>query len=666
MAPPARPFFVAALAVFLCGRVARACTSIAVGRLASATGYPMVTHSDDSGPDTTDVRLIRVPRKKWPQGSMRPLYHWTIGYPRVVSSQLSPEYAPVEPQRETVPIGYIPQVSETWAYWDTDYGVQNEKGLSIGESTCTAKTVGWPATPDRPFGYNKIGIEDMSKIALERCITANCAIQTMGKLAVDLGFYSADSGEPSAPAYSGSSECLSIADTKEVWIFNVMTGKDNASAIWAAQQVPPDHVAPIGNAFTIRKMNLSDSQNYLYSPGLSNLAQEMGWWSPENEMAPDIFDFFGAYGYTPGKDAIPQNMDTILEFYSGRRMWRVWDLLCPDEAQKIDPNTGHLPHTKDPYPLSLRATAGSVSVQKVMDVHRDHYEGTPYDLTKGMASGPFGNPNRGKTPANAIGQWERAISMYRTSFSFVAEAKPHGRAVTWFGYDAAHGTAYLPFFGAALSGAPEAWHSHEGCQSKFSYKVAWWAFNIINQYSDSNFGLINKEVKSKAHAIEAEGLQLVAEWEKEAFVLDEASALKHLTQKSNAFAEAKLADWWELTGHLWAKFGRYVVTFNETEIGEDALGQAYPMWWLQSADVGFLSWQANGPYHGTPDTGTTAKATALAVIPDTGTNAKATVLAVILLACLSHALTASLAYFIGVHRARMRPPAEECYVPLNV
>eukprot|EP00931_Biecheleriopsis_adriatica_P116212 TRINITY_DN9188_c0_g1_i1.p1 TRINITY_DN9188_c0_g1~~TRINITY_DN9188_c0_g1_i1.p1 ORF type:complete len:652 (-),score=92.06 TRINITY_DN9188_c0_g1_i1:339-2294(-) len=645
--------FVALVAVFLCERVAMACTSIAVGRLASATGYPMVTHSDDSGPETTDVRFIRVPRKKWPHGSMRPLYLWNTGYPRVVSSDLSPEYAPVESQHETVPIGYIPQISETWAYWDTDYGIQNEKGLSIGESTCTARTVGWPATPDRPFGYNKLGIEDMSKIALERCITARCAIETMGKLAVALGFYSADSGEPSAPAYSGSAECLSIADTKEVWIFNVLTGKGNASAIWAAQQVPPDHVAPIGNAFSIRKMNLSDSQNYLYSPGLPSLALEMGWWTPENEVAPEIFDFFGAYGYTPGKDAIPQNMATVLQFYSGRRMWRVWDLLCPDEVHRIDPNTGHLPHTKDPYPLSLRAPEGSVTVQKVMDVHRDHYEGTPYDLTKGMASGPFGNPNRGKTPANAIGQWERAISMYRTTFSFVAEAKPHGRAVTWFGYDAPHGTAYLPFFGAAVTGAPEAWHSHEGYQSKFSYKVAWWAFNIINQYSDLNFGSINKEVKAKAHAIEAEGLQLVAEWENEASDLEETAFLKHLTRKSNAFADAKLADWWELTGQLWAKFGRYVVTFNETEIGEDAFGQAYPMWWLQSADVGFLSWAANGPYHGTPDTGIIA-------------NIKGMALAVILLACLSHTLAACLAYFVGVHRARKRAAAVDCYVPLDV
>ncbi|CAE8712273.1 unnamed protein product, partial [Polarella glacialis] len=165
-----------------------ACTVMAVGKDASSTGYPMVGHSDDSGGDTTDVRLTRVPRKKWPKGSLRPLYKWADGYPRVVSAALSPEYAPVGGQKEFVAIGHIPQVEETWAYWDADYGIQNEKGVAIGESTTTGRTVGWSA--DKPYGYNRAGIEDLSKIALERCATARCAVQTMGDIAVEQGFYS--------------------------------------------------------------------------------------------------------------------------------------------------------------------------------------------------------------------------------------------------------------------------------------------------------------------------------------------------------------------------------------------------------------------------------------------------------------------------------------------
>jgi dipeptidase len=432
-------------------KLAFACTAIAVGKDASASGFPMIGHSEDAGPMANDVRLIRVPRKSWPVGSKRYLYHWQNGYPRVVSTQLpAADYAPVGDEALTPVIGDIPQVAETWAYWDTLYGVQNEWGLSIGESTCTARTVGWPS--NLPHGYNGAGIEDLSKIALERCKTARCAVETMGKIAVEKGFYSADSGDPAQPAYGGSSECLLLGDASpgEAWIFNVMTGKNNASAIWAAERVPDDHVAAVGNSFTIRKMNLSDSHNFLYSPKVSALAEEMGWWSSKEESSPDLFDFFGAYGYTP----TDMNDHNLFKYYSGRRMWRVFSLLSPKEGGKLDPITGNLPHTKDPYPNSVRAPRRSISLKMVMEVYRDHYEGTPYDLTKGVSAGPFGNPNRNPAPPGVEGLWERALSMYRTSWSFILEAKPQGRSTTWFGWDAAHGTAYLPFFGAVTDSAP--------------------------------------------------------------------------------------------------------------------------------------------------------------------------------------------------------------------
>jgi len=581
-----------------------ACTIVAVGRDASASGYPIISHTDDSGPDTTDIRFVRVPRRSWPSDSTRPLYNWADGYPRVVSAALSPEYAPVAGQQESRPLGHIPQVATTFAYWDMDYGVQNEMGLSIGESTCTAKTVGWPATPDKPHGYNRAGIEDLSKIALERCATARCAVETMGAVAVEQGFYSADSGDPAKPDYSDSAEALVVGDAVpgELWIFNVMTGRNNASAIWAAKRVPPSHVVAVGNSFTIRKMNLSDSDNFLYSPGVTKLAEEMGWWSP-GEDSPGVFDFFGAYGYQPdvstaGDATAAGVLTNVLRYYSGRRMWRIFSLLSPLEGAKLDPEKGNLPKTKDPYPGSVPAPRGSVTAQMVMDVLRDHYEGTPYDLTQGMAAGPFGSPNRGAVPPKGMpGQWERAISMHRSSWSYVLEAKPRGRSVSWLGYDSPHGTAYLPFFGAAARGAPAGFHSHEGCQSKFSRKVAWWAFNLVNQYSDLNFALINKDVRAKASEIEKEAARSLAAWETAADEMNgESDALELLTSRSNAFAEAKVAEWWSFSESLFAKFGRYAITHNESAGGEEL--QRYPEWWVRSPEVGFTMWAPWGPYHG--------------------------------------------------------------------
>lgn len=169
----------------------------------------------------------------------------------------------------------------------------------------------------------------------------------------------------------------------------------------------------------------------------------------------------------------------------------------------------------------------------------------------------------------------------------------------WFGLDSPHGSAYLPFYGAASTGAPDSYHSHEGFQSKFSKNVAWWAFNLVNQYQDLNFRAINADVRQRAREIESRAMRLTAMWEEEAkAVSPRGASLAVLTARSNAFAEDVVAGWWNFSTTLFAKYGRYVVTYNESENGESMAGQAYPEWWVRSPEVGFSTWAPQGPYHG--------------------------------------------------------------------
>jgi len=536
---------------------------------------------------------------------MRPLYKVAASYPRILDGSRAPDYAPVDGQVPMVPLGFIPQVPETFAYWDLDYGLQNEVGLSIAESTCTAMTVGWPA--DVPYGYNKAGIEELSKIALERCKTGRCAVKTMGRIAEKLGFYSADSGDPSKPGYVGSSECLAVADADgEIWNFNILTGKNNASAIWAAQRMPHGNVIAVANAFTIRKMNMSDKTNFLYSKGVTELAIEKGWWKPEDEESPDIFDFFSSYGYTPGlmgEVLDPPNVESILGYYSGRRMWRIYSWLSPEAGAKLDDTKANLPKTKDPFPSSFPAPKGSVTLTMVRELFRDHYEGTKYDLTKGMAAGPHANPNRVSVASKTvIGQWERAISMYRATWSFINVVHPLGRSVVWFGYDAPHGTCYLPFYGAATVGAPLPFHSHAGTLAKFSFDVAYMPFLMANSFSEANFELLNGVIRKKAAEVEHKADLLLAAAEAELTSPgSEAStaALAGLSERTNSYAAGVVDDWWHLVFDLFIKYGRLVQTFNDTT--EDYYAQSYPDWWLQSLDVGYTTWKPTGPIHGVLD-----------------------------------------------------------------
>lgn len=75
-------------------------------------------------------------------------------------------------------------MEHTYAILEAGYGIMNEHQVAIGESTCAARFWGTPVTAG---GKAQIEVREMSKIALERCDNARCAIQMMGDLAVKLG-----------------------------------------------------------------------------------------------------------------------------------------------------------------------------------------------------------------------------------------------------------------------------------------------------------------------------------------------------------------------------------------------------------------------------------------------------------------------------------------------
>ena len=87
-----------------------------------------------------------------------------------------------------------------------------------------------------------IEIRQLSLLALERTKTARDAVKLMGALAEKYGYYGADwSGGDGSLAEAG--EALSVVDKEVAWIFHVLPDDTGASAVWAAQRVPDDHVS---------------------------------------------------------------------------------------------------------------------------------------------------------------------------------------------------------------------------------------------------------------------------------------------------------------------------------------------------------------------------------------------------------------------------------------
>ncbi|KAF0686240.1 Aste57867_21945 [Aphanomyces stellatus] len=568
-----------------------ACTIIAVTKEASAEKTPLTAHTDDAGYGAADLRLVRVPAADHPHGSERAVYDFSPGYPRVTTLQRGSEYAPKTGEKLSKPLGYIPQVPHTYAYFDQDYGVINEVQLSIAESTCAARTVGWPS--DVPYGYNLFGIAELSKLALERCDSARCAIRTMGDAAVTYGFYSEDSGSPLAPGYSDSAEALAISDKYgETWVFHVLTGPKNASAVWAAQRVPAGHVTAIANGFVIRQMNLTDSDNYMASANVASFAQAQGWWDP----AQGPFDFTAAYNFNfPGP---------VGPLYTGRRVWRIFDWFAP--SLKLDSTWGQA--SLPTYPFSVPVDA-PVTLDSVFELLKDHYEGTPYDMTQGMAAGPFGIPVRFDGPHGDVqGGWERPISMYRTMFSFVLQATgdvaDHLGGTMWYGQGSPHGTVYVPF----SCGQDEIPTSYVvGKQSEFHPDSMWWVFDFVNNWSLLRFNVINAQVRAEAKTWQTRAIELHATHVHEQ--LDVAA----LQLATNAFADDLFKGWWKLAWRLVSQFSDGYITTGETT--EEMKMPGYPTWWLRAVD--FATWPGNG-YH--PPIGSAAqnKTISLDVVPSSG------------------------------------------------
>jgi dipeptidase len=110
-------------------------------------------------------------------------------------------------------------------------------------------------------------IEELQKIALQRCKRAREAITLIGKLAEEYG-------------YADLAECITIADPLEIWQMEIAgSGKNGKpSAVWCAQRIPDDHVGIAANIPRISVVDFNDPDHFMYSTDLKNVARNLGYW----------------------------------------------------------------------------------------------------------------------------------------------------------------------------------------------------------------------------------------------------------------------------------------------------------------------------------------------------------------------------------------------------
>lgn len=553
------------------------CTSFAVSRGASADGATsMISHSNDC--TDCDFRVAYVPARTHAPGTMRPITDGSgarqgSAYPRYVNANISDIYAPAAyPLGAVVKpvIGYVPEVASTYARWEGGYGFMNEKGLTIGESTCCGILV---SLNPLDGGNALLAIRDLIAIALERCETARCAVRTMGELAERHGFYGEDPGQGGA----GEAATLTDPTTGEVWVFHVMgNNATDASAVWAAQRVPEGHVAVVANNFIIKEIDFEDTSgtNFMWSANILEIARQAGVYDGsetfnwQKHMAPDIRTF----AYFPGSPPIPM--------YTALRLWVSQTTIAPSRRQLEHFRDGQVTNNVHLFPFSVKAEI-PVTKDVIMNLHRSHYEGTQYDMRRGILGAPFGNPNRwegGVGVAKINGEFARAISIQRTTYAIVGVAKQadsHGfdTSAVWMATDAPATSVYVPFYRGVLVGSSKGQYAVDeyGTGNRFDFdvrsppKAAWWAFDLVNNYMDRHYQNMSEEIVYPAmRTLQASVFERAGRLEHEAAAqFASAHGEEAVSAASRVLGEGQTTLQQNVTSTWWALAGKLIVTYND-------------------------------------------------------------------------------------------------------
>ena len=301
----------------------QSCTSIMVGRKASVDGSVITSHTCD-GRYRTWVQW--EPAEDHEPGAMH----------KVLRGTMKTRF-----QGDTVGVkvmGEIPQAAHTYAYLNTAYPCLNEKQLAIGETT-----FGGPDTLVNEAGW--FTIEELERVALQRCDNARDAIKLMGALAEKYG-------------YGDGGECLTVADKNEVWQFEIVgIGKEKIGAAWVARRIPDDHVAVSANIPRIGKIDRK-SKDMMASDNVEKVAIDNGLWDGKGEFV--FWKYFNT-DYAKGRNFHDREY-FILNYFA--------------------PSLG-LTYDMDELPFSVKPEK-PVDIREVMALYRETYEGTDFDMTRNV------------------------------------------------------------------------------------------------------------------------------------------------------------------------------------------------------------------------------------------------------------------------------------------
>ena len=293
------------------------CTSILVGKKATADGSTMIGRNEDF-------------KSAWPK-------HMTV-HPHKENIENNHYTSPDENSNFSIKLPSTSYKYTATPEWTPKYGLMEEDGINEFNVAMSATESAY--ANKRVLGYDPLtnaGIaeEAMINVVLPFIKTAREGVERLGKIVEEHGAAEANG--------------VLFADQNEVWYMEIGSGHH-----WVAQRIPDDCYAVVANQLAIQEVDFSDSDNFMHSTGIKKFVQE-------NHLNPASkgFNFRNIFGTHSFSD----------EIYNTPRVWDGQRLLNPEIKQ--DPMSEELPF--------IRKANRLLHLDDVEDVLASHFKETDYD-----------------------------------------------------------------------------------------------------------------------------------------------------------------------------------------------------------------------------------------------------------------------------------------------
>ena len=451
---------------------AMACTNFIVGKKASADGSVICSYNADSY--GAFMWLYHYPAAKHQPGEMRKIYEWDTN-----------KY-----------LGEIPEAAETYNV----IGNINEWQVTIGETTFGGREEMVDTTGVIDYG-------SLIYIALQRSKTAREAISIMTSLVEQYG-------------YCSEGETFTICDPNEAWIMEMMGAwvpdslkstlkpaakKELGRTVWVAMRIPDDMICGHANqsritTFMPAKKEKKGQETVLWSKNVVSYARLMGWYNGKDQD----FSYNAAY-------AKPD--------FSGRRICdaRVWQFFrrYADGMDRYIPWAEGRDANAEVMPLWVKPNK-LLTVQDVQAAMRDHFEGTPFDVSDqsqdkaDIGGGIWQMPYRvtplyfevdGKKCFN-----ERPTSTQQTAWTFVSQMRSwlprEIGGCFWFGNDDPNMVAYTPVY-CCTNQQPDCYNGKGADDITFSMDNAFWVENWVSNMVYPRYSALFPDLKQVRDSLES-------------------------------------------------------------------------------------------------------------------------------------------------------------------